>query len=144
MSDAILDALRASKVFDPALPQYRPIDNATWATWSHDERNGVLRVGVQAIRQVPEVRDIEELVHKLGQYEPAVPTLIQLWQTCAVTPVRCAAGRALRLIGTPAARSALLASLDDHDTVRRHLAVCPSSTPDQTRPSNSRGILGAP
>ena len=53
---------------------------------------------------------LADVSHQLGKakYTAAVPLQAELWANCALQPVRSAAGHALRAIGTPEARRALL------------------------------------
>lgn len=57
-----------------------------------------LAVGVTAIRRLAEAKALRDLVWKLGDAKFA--------PDCAVNPVRQAAGRALRIMGTVEARGA--------------------------------------
>jgi hypothetical protein len=82
-------------------------------------------VGVHAIRALPKYRAIEELVRALGRarFEPAIPTLVELWKECAVEPVRIACGHALRSIGSREAREALTDTIQDADHFSVFIAV---------------------
>jgi hypothetical protein len=52
---------------------------------------------------------VVDQIRALGRlrYEPAVPTLIGLWEQCPVHPIAVAAAHALFGIGTTAARDVL-------------------------------------
>ena len=54
---------------------------------------------------------------------PRCRCLAQLWADCPLEPVRSAAGRALRTIGTPEARRALLDLIEDSDHLSVYLGV---------------------
>jgi hypothetical protein len=122
---AILRQLQASAVFDPTLPKRRPVDRAAWARLSEEERYAREMVGLQAIQAAPDYRTIEGFVRALGKrrFEPAVPTLVSLYNECAVVPVRLACGHALRSIGSRDARAALKATLQDADDFSVFIAV---------------------
>ena len=81
--------------------------------------------GLIAIRRVKNFQDLTDIVFQLGkeQHTAAVPVLAELWANCALQPVRNAAGHALRAIGTPAARRALLDLIEDSDHLSVFLAV---------------------
>ncbi len=86
-----------------------------------EERRRPLEVGLEAIRRIKEPHALGNIALELGRlrYSAAVPTLAELWQDCALHPLRTAAGHALREIGTPAARTVLVEMLEDAD----HLSV---------------------
>jgi hypothetical protein len=124
MSAELLEKLRNSAVFRQPLPARIVYSNAEWAALGEEARREPTRVGVDAIRLIPGHAQIEKLVRQLGSYEPATNDLIQLWQRCPVSPIRHAAGHALRELGTPPARAALIASVDDAtDFLSRNLGV---------------------
>ncbi|NOU26528.1 MAG: SMI1/KNR4 family protein [Polyangiaceae bacterium] len=56
-----------------------------------------------------------DAIEALGEarYEPAVPLLCRLWLECPLTTVHDVVGHALATIGTPSARQAVAALLDD-------------------------------
>lgn len=86
------------------------------------------------------------------RYEPAVPTLILLWNDCPLSAIRHAAGEALLAIGTPAARAALESMLDDADyfpndndlAIRAVFAADPSRAFDRFAPYFDRDCVEAP
>jgi hypothetical protein len=69
--------------------------------------------------------DVFNKVRALGQlrYEPAVPTLIELWERCPNLALMGDAGRALWAIGTPEARAALRAAIDNYGWEQTDLAL---------------------
>jgi hypothetical protein len=83
------------------------------------------RPNIGAIKLLPDAWDVARVVQLLGsrRYEPAVPVLSSLWRTCAVQPVRVAAGHALLALSTPAAFAALRAMAEDTDHLSPVLAA---------------------
>jgi hypothetical protein len=78
------------------------------------------------IRQ--QLTNSEELVNIVwtlakAKYVDAVPALVQIWRLCTLMPLRTAAGHALREIGTPEARAALIATIDDADTFSIYMGI---------------------
>lgn len=71
------------------------------------------------------VTHLEGIVRKLGaaRYEPAIPTLAQLWRECALVPVRIAVGHALFAMHTEDARYALESMIEDSDHLSLFLGV---------------------
>src|SRR5689334_15154649 len=127
MNDAatLLKQLQNSELFRQELPKRMLVNHATWANLSAEERHEKTRVGSVAIKAVRNFHALAEQVRALGRarYEPAVPTLVELWRECAVQPVRVATGHALREIGSAEARSALADSLQDADHFSVFMAV---------------------
>lgn len=70
-------------------------------------------------------KDVYDQIDKLGRlrYEPAVPSLIEVWEYCPGHTAVVKAGHALGAIGTPEARAALRAGIDDHEYIAQVLAV---------------------
>lgn len=96
----ILEQLRTSVLFADDFPR-------------RQDENG----GQAAVERAPGCRELVDLVRELGEakHEAAVSSLVELWNTCGLVPVRDAAGRSLRDIGTHEARAALVATLEDAD-----------------------------
>jgi hypothetical protein len=96
-----------------------------WDSFTLDEKRAYRDVGITAIRRVTGYRAVANELRALGQlrYEPAVPTLTELWEHCPVEPIRIAAAHALFSIGTTEARAALRAGVHDHDRLARFLAA---------------------
>ena len=120
-----LEELEASLLFDADFPrrvsytaqQYRELMNARSAE--------LHRPGLEAIERArSDYARLEGLVTTLGRerYEPAVPTLAQLWRDCALQPVWVQVGHALFAIATPEAMDALRSLIEDHDNFARHMA----------------------
>jgi HEAT repeats len=82
-------------------------------------------VGAPNVKDVPDCKDAIEIVRQLGReaYEPAVPTLLRLWNDGPPPWLRYAAGHALFDIGTAEAHAALQAGLEQDDRVVTFLAV---------------------
>ncbi|MGZ5919882.1 MAG: hypothetical protein ACXWJV_08800, partial [Hyphomicrobium sp.] len=78
-----------------------------------------------AIRIARKNRKLEDIIGEMGKAKQAsaVPILARLWSDCALVPVRDAAGHALRAIGTPEARAALEALIEDREHFSVFLAV---------------------
>lgn len=90
-----------------------------------DARLALLRPGIEAIRAVPDYREVCDAIGKLGRarFEPAVPLLAKLWAACPILPVRAAAGNALFAIDTPDAHDALESTEADSDQLSGFLAA---------------------
>ncbi len=88
--------------------------------------------GLIAVRRAKNARDLGDAVKQLGKakHAAAVPLLAELWADCALEPVRSAAGHALRTIGTPEARRALLDLIEDSDHFSVYLAVAAAFNED--------------
>ncbi len=98
-----LDRLRSSELFAEDYPA----------------RGSSPEAGILAIRR-SDCGPLVEWVRVLGhaKYIPAVPLLVELWNACALVPVRNAAGHALRKIGTRPARAALEALIEEPESVQ--------------------------
>lgn len=123
--DRLLNKLNELALFSDDFPKRPRYSNEEWAALGEEERRRYNEVGAIAIRRLPNYRELADVVMEIGRakYHPAVPLLAELWSTCAVSPVRIAAGRVLRAYQTPDSRRALLEHIDeaDHDSV--YLAV---------------------
>lgn len=121
----MLRKLRSSDLLSPDFPKRIGYTHAELAALPEDAMRGVVASGIAATARATNYRELEDIVRELGQdrYEPAVPTLTALWTECALVPVRVASGHALRAIGSPGARAALQALIDDHDSPSTFLAV---------------------
>lgn len=75
------------------------------------------------------------MINQLGKakYAGAVPLLVKLWADCAHESVRTASGHALRAIGTPEARQALVDLIEDSDHLSVFLAVAAIFDEDAAR-----------
>src|SRR5712672_2409178 len=113
----LLRKLEDSELFAPDFPKRPRFTHAQWAASGEDANRQALSAGVDAIRRVSNATELADLVRKIGdaRLDRAVPALVALWSDCAVSPVRAAAGRALRTIATADARAALIALIEDAD-----------------------------
>ncbi|WP_221328193.1 hypothetical protein [Actinoplanes sp. L3-i22] len=94
---------------------------------------------ISAVRVVADCQSVAEQIRVLGRlrYEPAVPTLIGLWEQCPVKPVEVAAAHALFAIGTAEARDVLRQAIHDHEHLGRFMAVRVMFTDDGTAWDNA-------
>ncbi len=124
-SEKRLRELERSELFAPDFPQRRQVTHAQWAAMSDDERREAGSAARAAIRRADNTRALVDVIKEIGnaKQSSAVPVLAKLWSTCALAPVRYAAGHALRSIGTEEARSALEAMIEDSDHLSVFLAV---------------------
>jgi hypothetical protein len=101
------------------------LTHAQRALLTDEERSKAREPSGMAIRRAKHTGLLRDIVVEIGEakQESAVPILAQLWSDCALEPVRTAAGHALRAIGTPAARAALEALIEDADHLSVFLAV---------------------
>lgn len=123
--DSLLDMLQKSVLFSADFPRRTRLSHAEWAGLDEEERMQAREPGGIAIRQVKAARELADAVNQLGKakHTTAVPLLAKLWADCALQPVRVAAGHALRNIGTPEARKALLDLIEDSDHPSAYLAI---------------------
>jgi hypothetical protein len=123
--DSLLDTLKKSVLFSEDFPRRSRYSHAECARLSEEEHARSHEPGLIAIRQVKNAWDLADAVNQLGKAKDAaaVPLLAELWADCALQPVRNAAGHALRAIGTPQARRALLDLIEDSDHLSVYLAV---------------------
>jgi hypothetical protein len=113
MSERVLNELRASPLFTRVLPSRIVHTHAEWATLDEEARAKPTQVGVEAIRLLPEWKEIQRLVESLAAYAPATATLIALWKVCPVTPIRHSAGHALLRSGSAEAYAGLVSTMSD-------------------------------
>ena len=113
-----LEQLLSSVLLLPNFPKRTRFTHAEWAGMSNQARSTSRSPHSEAIKRVKDFRDWTALVQALGkaQFAPAVPALTQLWNDCALVPVRIAAGHALRSIGTPEARKTLIDQIEDSES----------------------------
>jgi hypothetical protein len=109
----------------PELADHPRVALSDWLSRSRSELSFLRQVGIAAARSVENLNDVRIRVGNLGQrkYAAAVPTFVDIWQRCAVEPIRTATGHALFAIDTPAARAALREGIDDHEHFDRYLAL---------------------
>ncbi|GIH05295.1 hypothetical protein Rhe02_33620 [Rhizocola hellebori] len=105
-----------------------------WSSLTAGEVKAYQDKGISAVRGAAGWQSVADQVRELGQlrYEPAVPTLIGLWEECPVNPVAVAAAHALFGIGTAEARDALRHGIHDHDHLARFMALKVMFTDDGT------------
>src|ERR1700678_1510641 len=115
--DILLDTLKKSVLFSAGFPKRLRRSHSECAGLDEEERARPHEPGLIAIRRVQNARDLADAVEQLGKakYAAAMPLLAELWADCGLEPVRSAAGHALRPIGTPEARRALLDLIEDSD-----------------------------
>lgn len=121
-----LAELEASMLFDAGFPKRPALSDAEYSALSDAEKSQVLAPSSQAMQLAGKSTwRLESLVRSLGaaKYEPAVPSLCQLWRECALMPVHAAVGHALFNIGNTGAWSTLEAMIDDHDHLSQFLAI---------------------
>jgi hypothetical protein len=119
-----LRQLETHPVLTRPLPGCGPLTHREHAELGEEEARR-REAGVPAIKALPEFREAEALIRRLGSaaYVPAVPVLTRLWRDCPVTPVRYAAGHALFAIGTSEAHAELQAAIERSDHLSTFLAV---------------------
>lgn len=117
--------LERSELFARDFPKRLQLTHAQWALLSDEERGATHDAAIAAIRRARNWRALEDIAIELGnaKHAGAVSVLSRLWSDCALVPVRDAAGRALRAIGTPEARAALEALIEDAEHFSVFLAV---------------------
>jgi hypothetical protein len=123
--DSLLDTLKKSVLFSEDFPRRNRYSHAERARLGEEEHARSREPGLIAIRRVKNAWDLADDINQLGKAKcaAAVPLLTELWADCALQPVRNAAGHALRAIGTPDARQALLDLIEDSDHLSVYLAV---------------------
>lgn len=117
--------LEGSEVFSPDFPKRRHLTHAQLADLSDEQRLEARSAETMAIARATNLRALVDLITEIGtdKQEAAVPLLAELWSGCALVPVRTAVGHALRAIGSPEARAALLSLIEDADHLSVFLAV---------------------
>ena len=96
-----------------------------WNSLTADEARAYQDVSIAAVRGVTDVWAVSDQIRALGRlrYEPAVPTLTELWEQCPVQPVAVASAHALFEIGTTEARDVLRKGIHDRDHLGRFMAL---------------------
>lgn len=123
--DLLLCTLKESVLFSTGFPKRARYSHGDWASLSEDERRRSHEPGILAIESVINTWELADVVRQLGEtkHSATVPLLAELWTDCAFQPVRNAAGYALRTVGSPEARRALLDLIEDTDFLSVHMAV---------------------
>ena len=119
--ESLLEALAAW----PDLGSRARISIEQWSTLTPGEAQAYQDVSISAVRSVAGGRAEADRIRALGRlrYEPAVPTLVGLWERCPVHPIAVAAAHALFEIGTAEARDVLRKGVHDHDHLGRFMAL---------------------
>jgi hypothetical protein len=119
--ESLLEALAAW----PDLESRARVSIEQWSSLTADEAKAYQDVSIAAVRSVDNERVVTDQIRALGQlrFEPAVPTLIELWEQCPVDPVAVDAAHALFGIGTTEARDVLRKGIHDYDHLGRFMAV---------------------
>jgi hypothetical protein len=128
--EALLDAL----ALWPDVGSQARASFERWSSLTAGEVKAYQDKNISAVRGVADWRSVADQVRELGRlrYEPAVPTLIRLWEECPVNPVAVAAAHALFGIGTAEARAALRHGIHDHEHPARFMALKVMFTDDGT------------
>jgi hypothetical protein len=121
----VLESLLAALARWPDVGNQTRISIERWNSLSASEVKAYHDRGISAVQSVADWQVVADQVRELGRlrYEPAVPTLIGLWEGCSVQPVATAAAHALFDIGTAEARDALRRGIHDHDHLGRFMAL---------------------
>jgi len=119
--ESLLEALAAW----PDLGSRARVSIDQWSSLSADEVKSYQDVAISAVHSVAGGRTVSDQIRTLGRlrYEPAVPTLIGLWEECPVHPVAVASAHALFEIGTAEARDVLRKGIHDHEHLGRFMAL---------------------
>jgi hypothetical protein len=125
-AEDILMELRASLLFSPDFPKRVSCSIADWELLTEGERRALDQVSLEAMQRARAAyRPWEEAVRTLGEarYTPAIPLVAQLWQDCALIPVRVTAGHALLAMDDPASYDALEWLIEDREPISVHLGI---------------------
>jgi hypothetical protein len=119
----LLKALRAALIGRSDLPYRLRSTGAEREALAGEQRKSFYELGLQQTESVLE--EVSGQVEALGQlrYEPAVPTLLELWEHDLGPWGVANVGPALLAIGTPRARAAVRARIDDEDRSVRTRAI---------------------
>jgi hypothetical protein len=121
----VLESLREALAAWPDLGSRARVSIEQWSSFTAGEAKAYQDVSISAVRSVADWREVADQIRALGRlrYEPAVPTLIGLWEECPVQPIAVAAAHALFGIGTGKARGVLRKGIHDHDHLGRFMAL---------------------
>ena len=125
-AEEALTELQESILFSPEFPKwtgYVHKDRTEQASrptpsWTESQAAAVQRAERSSWRLTMLVRSLGE-----ARYEPAIPTLAQLWRDCPFNPIRVAVAHALFAMQTDEARRALEAMVYETDDFSRHFAI---------------------
>lgn len=122
--EEMLATLKASEIFAEDYPRLRPEGSAELSGEARRKWYEIIR---NANVEVKNRWVLMDIVIQLGKskYPPAVPVLIELWNTCVIDQIRTASGQALRENGTPEAHQVLKNGIDstDYDKVERAVQI---------------------
>jgi hypothetical protein len=121
----VLESLREALAAWPDLGIRKRFSIEQWSSLTAEETKAYQDLSISAVRSVAGGQAVSNQIRELGQvhYEPAVPTLIGLWEQCPVHPVVVAAAHALFEIGNTEARDALRKGIHDHEHLGRFMAL---------------------
>lgn len=130
----VLESLLAALDRWPDVGGQARVSIERWSSLTASEVKARQDRSISAIQSAANWRAVADQVRELGRlrYEPAVPTLIGLWEECSVQPVAVAAAHALFGIGTAEARDALRHGIHDHEHLGRFMALKVMFTDDGT------------
>ncbi|WP_203831292.1 hypothetical protein, partial [Actinoplanes palleronii] len=139
----VLGSLLTALAGWPEVGSQARVSIEAWSSLTASEAKAYQEKSIAAIRGVAGWQLVADQVRELGRlrYEPAVPTLIRLWQECPVDPVAVAAAHALFGIGTAEARNALRSGIHDHEHFGRFMALKVMFTDDGTVWDNVGGLF---
>lgn len=88
----ILAAVRSALIGRADLARRPRYTADEWAALTREEKKACSGIGIAAVRQVPE--DVYDQIDELGRlrYEPAVPSLIEVWEHCPGHRAACSSG----------------------------------------------------
>ena len=123
--DRLLESLLEALAAWPDLGNRPRISIDQWSSLTADEAKAYQAVSISAVRSVENWRAVADQIGALGRlgYEPAVPTLTELWETCPIHPIAVSAAHALFEIGSAEARDVLRKGIHDHDHLGRFMAL---------------------
>jgi hypothetical protein len=126
------------------LANHQRLALAQFLSLSPSERAAVYQAGIDAVLSVEDLNEVRLRIWSLGdqKYQPAVPTLIDMWQRCAVQPIRDATGRALSLIDSPDGRAVFREGVDDYEDLVRDRALETLFTDDGSAWDNVSTLFG--
>jgi hypothetical protein len=121
----VLDSLREALAGWPDFGSRARVSIEQWSNFTASEAKAYQDVSISAVRSVVGWRAVADQIRALGRlrYEPAVPTLIGLWEQCPIQPVQVAAAHALFGIGTSEARDVLRKGIHDHEHLAQFMAL---------------------
>lgn len=121
----VLESLLADLAAWPDFGSRARVSIEQWNSFTASEAKAYQDVSIAAVRRAANWRAVADQIRELGRlrYEPAVPTLITLWEECPVQPVAVDAAHALFGIGTAEARDVLRKGIHDHDHLGRFMAL---------------------